>query len=209
MGNNFKEVNKPLSDKGLKQKEYIVTTSELCEILGLSPRRIQQLTKEDALIRSSRGKYDLAASIKAYIEYAAETPEEELSKTEEETLWTRARRQKAELELKIMNGQVHRSEDVEQVMNEMLSSFRAQMLVIPGKVAPKVIGITEVEVIKTVIKNAVYEALQELSDYDPDVFYAKSRDKLSVDDEEIGEEKIGIAEKEPQKNAKSRKQSNK
>lgn len=194
-------MDEPLSDKSLKEKQFIVTTSEICEILGLSARRIQQLTKEGALVRVSHGKYDLPSSIKAYIDYSNEVPSEELDKIAEETLWTRARRQKAELELKIMRGEVHRSEDVESVMNDMLASFRAQMLVIPGKVAPQLLSITDVEVIKSIVKKYIYEALQELSDYDPDIFYAKSKDKLSIDDEleEKGEENKK-AEKGPRKN---------
>lgn len=195
------EVDKPLSANNLKENKYVVTTKEISEILNLSPRRIQQLTKDGALVRVAHGKYDLPSSIQSYIEYSNEVPEEELDKTKEEALWTRARRKKAELELKIMKGEVHRSEDVESVMNDMLSSFRAQMLVLPGKIAPLVLGQTELEVIKSTIKKFIYEALQELSDYDPDIFYAKSNDRLSVDDdiEEKGEE-IKKAEKGPHKN---------
>lgn len=195
------EVGKPLSDKGTTENKYVVTTKEMSEILNLSPRRIQQLTKEGALVRVAHGKYDLPSSIQAYIEYLNDTPEEELDKTREEALWTRARRKKAELELQIMKGEVHRSEDVEAVMNDMLASFRAQMLVIPGKVAPQLVAMTDAEVIKNTVKSYIYEALQELSDYDPDVFYAKSKDKLSISDTdgEIGGDNKR-AEKGPQKN---------
>lgn len=195
------EVGKPLSDKGTTENKYVVTTKEMSEILNLSPRRIQQLTKEGALVRVAHGKYDLPSSIQAYIEYLNDTPEEELDKTREEALWTRARRKKAELELQIMRGEVHRSEDVEAVMNDMLASFRAQMLVIPGKVAPQLVAMTDAEVIKNTVKSYIYEALQELSDYDPDVFYAKSKDKLSISDTdgEIGGDNKR-AEKGPQKN---------
>lgn len=194
----------PLSDKGLNEKDYKVTTQELSEILNLSKRRIQQLAKEGALVRAERGKYDLPGSIQAYIEYSNEVPDEELSKVEEETLWTRARRQKAELELKIMRGEVHRSEDVESVMNNMLSSFRAQMLVIPGKVAPLVLGQKDLEIVKSTIKKYVYEALQELSDYDPNVFYSKSKDRLSVEQDDIDDplEENKMAGKGPHKNGK-------
>lgn len=198
-----------MSGNSLEEKDYIITTKELSEILSLTPRRIQQLTKEGALVRTTRGKYDLPSSIQAYIEYSNEVPDEKLNKTEEEALWTRARRQKAELELNIMQGYVHRSEDVESVMNDMLASFRAQMLVIPGKAAPQLLSMTDVEVIKSIIKKYIYEALQELSDYDPDVFYAKSRDKLSVDNDRESLEEKGAestkAEKGPRKNGSRRK----
>ncbi|WP_199794631.1 hypothetical protein [Lentibacillus sp. Marseille-P4043] len=173
-----------MKDNDLKEKGFIVTTSELCEILNLSSRRIQQLTKEDALIRAAHGKYDLTASIQAYIKYMNEVPNEELNKTEEEALWTRARRQKAELELQIMKGDLHRSDDVKRVMNNMLSSFRSRILSIPSKSAGPLQGKTDFNEIKGILKNAVYEALAELADYDPYVFYAESKDKLSIEDED-------------------------
>ncbi|MFC4403306.1 hypothetical protein [Gracilibacillus xinjiangensis] len=178
-----------MSDKGSVKKEYLVTTSELCEILGLSPRRIQQLAKEDALIRAARGKYDLPSSIQAYLEYMfeREKSEDELDKSEEEALWTRAKRMKTELELQIMRGELHRSNDVRLVMNDMLGSFRARLLGLPSKIAPQLLDKDEIPVIKQVLKDAVFEALQELSDYDPNVFYEKSKDKMYLEEDELEE----------------------
>lgn len=195
----------PLANRDLKRNIVTVSTKEICEILGLSDRRIQQLAKEEILVRVSHGKYDLPTSIQNYIEYIKEQSKtgEELNKVAEETLLVRVRRQKAELELDIMQGKVHLSEDVEKVMNDMLSSFRAQLLVIPGKAAPRLVGQTEIEPIKAMLKNYIFEALQELSEYDPTVFYDKS--KIVV--EEMSEEKNSIDEKGPKENG-NRKQNN-
>lgn len=177
-------MNEPLVDKGLNDNRFIVSTTDLCEILDLSPRRIQQLTKDNALVRISRGKYDLPESIRAFIEYSTDKPDEELNKTTEEALWTRARRQKAELDLQIMKGELHRSDDVERVMNNMLSVFRTRVLAIPSKVSHRVVGETEIAVVKGIIKEAVIDCLAVLSDYDPHVFYAESKDKVSLDEED-------------------------
>jgi phage terminase Nu1 subunit (DNA packaging protein) len=200
---------KPLSDKDLKSKPVVVTTAEISEIFGLSDRRVQQLVKEGALVKVSRGKYDLKASVQRYIEYIkeqAQKTEEELDLTKEKTLLTRANRQKVELELQIMRGELHRSEDVRRVMNDMLGAFRARILAIPSKVAPRLIAQTNAAVIQNIVRNEVYEALQELSEYDPHMFYAHSKDKLALgneeDDEEVDEE---IAEKEPQSNDRKKK----
>lgn len=161
----------------LKDEENImmVSTQQLCEILGMSARRIQQLAKENAIVRVAHGKYDLPSSIQAYIESIKEQSQsdEEMDYNKEKTLLTRANRKKAEMELKIIQGEVHRSEDVENVMNDMLTSFRAQMLVIPGKAAPQLLGVSEIESIKKTLKDMIYESLQELSDYDPTTFYGK------------------------------------
>ncbi|WP_198510291.1 hypothetical protein [Bacillus solitudinis] len=169
--------------KEKKESSFIVTTKEMSEILGLSDRRIRQLENDGALVKITHGKFDLPASIRAYINHLNTDTVEELNKTEEEALWTRARRQKAELELQIMKGELHRSEDVKRVMNNMLGAFRARILAIPSKTAGPLQGKSDFNEIRGILKESVYEALTELSDYDPYVFYAESKDTLSIDEE--------------------------
>lgn len=168
----------------------VVTTAEISEILGFSDRRIRQLVDENALVRIGHGKFDLSASIQAYISYLVEKekPTGEIDKTEEEALWTRARRQKAELELQIIKGEVHRAEDVKRVMNNMLIAFRSRVLAIPSKISPLLIAKTDINVIKLILKDAVYEALTELSEYNPHAFYAESKDKIYLDSDENDED---------------------
>ncbi|MFD2077177.1 hypothetical protein [Geobacillus jurassicus] len=204
---------KLLSEQGLKGKTIEVSTSELAEIFGLSDRRIRQLEKEEALVKISRGKYDLKASVQRYIAFIkeqAEKTEEELDLTKEKTLLTRANRQKVELELQIMRGELHRSEDVRRVMNNMLSAFRARVLAIPSKTAPRLLAQTDLAVVQDIIKKEVYEALQELSEYDPHVFYAQSKDKLAIgmDETEEGSEEVGgdITEKEKRRDGRKKKE---
>lgn len=198
-----------MSHKDSKQKNWIVTTKEISEILGLSDRRIRQLEAEGALVKIAHGKFDLPASIRSYIDFLNDknSDEEELNKTVEEALWTRARRQKAELELQIMRGELHRSKDVKRVMNNMLSAFRARILSIPSKTASQLVGQTEIPIIKNILKDTLYEALTELSDYDPHVFYAESKDKISLDEdlEDSELDEIDQVDKEFLKNGRPKK----
>lgn len=176
---------KALSDKGKKWVGRVVTSSEIAEILGVTERRIRQLTNDGALAKIARGKYDLPASIKAYIDYRIKTemPEEELDKQREGALLLRAKRMKAELELKRMEGKMHAAEDVETVMNKMLANFRSRLIILPHKVAPQLQMEEDVNVIKDKIKKEVYEALQELSEYEPKLFLNGAEDTT----EESGE----------------------
>ncbi|PAQ15058.1 hypothetical protein CD798_08425 [Bacillaceae bacterium SAOS 7] len=196
-----------MARKDSTKKSYIVTTAEISEILGLTTRRIQQLAKEGALVRSSHGKFDLPASISSYIDYLVEKnqTDEELDKTTEEALWTRARRKKAELELQIMRGELHRSEDVQRVMNDMLGAFRARLLALPTKMAPQVVGKTEIPPIKDILKSAVYEAMNELSDYDPHVFYDHSKDKMLLEDEDLELEESDLPDERVMSDGKPKK----
>lgn len=175
-----------MSHKDLMEKGYIVGTAEISEILGVGKRRIQQLVDEGALIRVGRGLYDLPNSIKKYIEYQIDkaTPDEELDNNVETARWTKARREKTELEVKIIRGELHRSEDVKRVMNDMLMAFKQRALALPTKLAPQLIMLEDIPVIKDILKLAIIELLMELSEYDPSVFYEISKDKMFLEDEE-------------------------
>ncbi|MFS0766050.1 hypothetical protein [Peribacillus phoenicis] len=166
----------------------IVTTQQICEIIGLKPRRIQQLANEGALVRVGHGKFDLPRSVGAYVDYQVSqvrpAGDEEIDNSVETALWTRARKEKTELEVQIIKGELHRSSDVERVMNDMLLGFKAKLTSLPTKMAPQLVGKTEIPVVKDLLKEAVYEALNELSDYDPQKFYDYSTDKMFLGDEE-------------------------
>ena len=180
-----------MSRKVFGDDAYIISTQQISEILGLSPRRVQQLTLEGALVKVAHGKYDLRRSIKQYIESMTEKAspnDDELDGGREMALWTRAKREKTELEVKIIKGELHRSADVERVMNDMLGAFRARLLSLPSKMAPQVLGKTEIPVIKEQLKEAVFEAMNELANYDPLVFYDASSDKMFLEMEDTSME---------------------
>jgi phage terminase Nu1 subunit (DNA packaging protein) len=176
-----------LAYKDSTNVKEVITQSKLALMFGISTSRIRQLDKEEAFVKVGRGKYDLAQSIQSYIAYQVEkksaSEDDDLNKLKEETLWTRSRRKKSELEYKIMTGELHRSEDVEAVMNSMLASFRSQLLAFPTKAAAKITGMTEIMQVQEALKKEIYELMQELSDYDPDEFYKRSRDKIFVDED--------------------------
>lgn len=176
-----------MGGKGLKEKNYLVSTEEICEIMGLGSRRIQQLADEKAIVRASHGKYDLVASIRSYNEYQRNRiieADPDLDKLREETKWIRARRLKSEAEYNIMSGELHRSKDVEAVMNKMMEFFRTQLLSFPTRSAPKVIGEVDVNVVQEILKDDMRDVMQVLSDYDPHAFYEQSEDKIHVENPE-------------------------
>ncbi|MBM7580021.1 type IV toxin-antitoxin system AbiEi family antitoxin domain-containing protein [Jeotgalibacillus terrae] len=180
--------------KNSNQIEMIVSAADISIILGLSQSRIRQLVKEDALVRVEHGKYDVPASIAAYIDYKINNVlnEDELDKGKEEALWTRARRKKTELEYKIMEGELHRGADVKRLMGDQLAAFKARLLSIPSKTAPMIVGKTEILPIQDTLKKAVYEALDELSEYDPYAFFDTSKDKIYLGDDEDEDEELDI-----------------
>lgn len=176
-----------MSNDSIFDKQIQISTLELAQIIGVTDRRIRQLEEVGILTKISRGKYDLIDTVQAYISWLREQSElslSELNLTQEQALLTRTRRKIAEIDLQIMKGELHRAEDVERVMNQMLGNFRARCLAIPSKTAPQIVGNMEIQAVQNVIKREIHGALNELADYDPSVFYKTSKDKIAIEKED-------------------------
>lgn len=169
-----------------------VSASVLGDLIGVGDRRIRQLAEEGVILRISKGRYDLAQSVKNFIKYLrvqeglTETPRNEQEQMEhEKMLHERAKREIAELKLAAMRGEMHRAEDIEKVMTDQYSAFRSKLLNIPSKVAAPVAIITEKSQAKALVEAEILEALEELAEYNPEDFYSEEyieTDELEDDD---------------------------
>jgi len=87
-------------------KPQIISTLELAEILGISDRRIQQLSSETEKVfeKIGRGKYDLVKSVQAFLSYQTEMMREKSAANSLEAEQTRMTKIKADkaLETKTM-----------------------------------------------------------------------------------------------------------
>ena len=95
----------------------------------------------------------------------------EINFDEEKALHERVKRHISELKLQIMKGELHKAEDVEIVMMDMLVAFKTKIMGIPSKVAP-ILENRDAAFIKDRLTKEVIEALNELKDYDPKAFYS-------------------------------------
>jgi phage terminase Nu1 subunit (DNA packaging protein) len=169
------------------QSEIIFTTKQLSDLLDLSKRRIQQLAEENIFVRENRGKYKAFESLRNYITYIQEKKSDQIGEVDyyfEKALHEKIKREKAELELAAMKGQMHQSKDVATVMNDMVASCRAKLLSLPTKLAPKILGKSNVSVIREDIKVEIHEVLTELAEYNRDAFLSRSTDFVEVDEDE-------------------------
>lgn len=156
-----------------------VSAAVLGNIFGVTDRRIRQMAEEGIITRVSKGRYNLVESLKNYIlslklavdSNNEENPDGELDIDEEKALHERVKRHISELKLQTMKGELHKAEDVEAVMSDMLSAFKTRMMNIPSKVAP-VLEERDAGYIKEKLTTEVTEALNELKDYDPKAFYS-------------------------------------
>lgn len=165
-----------------------VSTQELAQILGKTTRWINELSRNGVLIQSGRGRFLLAENVQRYIEHLEKqfADENQIDYAKERALHEAVKREKAEIELAVMKGQMHRGSDVAAVMNDMVASFRSKVLSLPSKLAPQLVGKKEMPVVLAILTEEMHTALTELSEYDPQTFLARSEDYVEVDDDDSG-----------------------
>ena len=167
-----------------------VSASVLGELFGVSDRRIRQMAEEGIVTRAAKGRYKLVDSVKNYLlalKLAAEGVSVEsvdgtINYDEEKGLHERVKRHISELKLQVMKGKVHKSEDVERVMMDMLTAFKTRIMNIPSKTAP-ILESRDAVFIKDRLTSEVMEALNELKDYDPKAFYTDEYVESEEEDE--------------------------
>lgn len=174
-------------------EQVTVSSTVLANLFGLTTRSIRRLENEGVIKKVTRGKYLLQDNVKSYITYIKtlsdlkenKSEEGKIDYDEEHALLERRKREKIELELAAMRGTMHYSEDVERVMNDMLSNFKAKILALPSRAAPRIITLSTIADIQEILQNEVLDALNEMSQYNPNDFY--SEDYIEVLDDDINE----------------------
>ncbi len=157
-----------------------VNSATLEKIIGVSGRRIRQLAEENIIIRAAKGRYKLMDSISNYILTLKvaiesgnnESPDGEIDLEEEKAIHERVKRHISELKLQTMKGDLHKSEDVERVMTDMLVSIKTKLLSMPTKLAPILVSRNDIDFVRNTINREVLDALNELKDYNPKEFYS-------------------------------------
>ncbi|NLT94854.1 MAG: hypothetical protein GXW85_04860 [Clostridia bacterium] len=169
--------------------DLIVNTDVMADLLGFTRQRVNQLDKEGVLVKAAPGRWPLADNIKKYLEFVkygqrtSEEEEAEIQYWEEKALHEKAKRETAELKLAKMQNQLHDARDVELALTNMVVTFRNKVLSIPQKLAPKIIGLDNLAEITEAINEELYEALTELSEYDPAMF-AGGEEIIEIEEED-------------------------
>lgn len=153
-----------------------VNQKELAAILGISDRRVRQLKNEFGLFERniSEGKknknYRLEKCIPEYINYKMEAETHggtNYNKEKEQAEHEQIKKKISILKLRKLRRELHEAEDVEEFLTEMLMGFKNRLLSIPQKVAPLVVSEDDVNAVLDIIEKEIFEALDELSEYDP------------------------------------------
>lgn len=150
-------------------KLYDVKT--IARILDISERRVRQLKAENVIqeYKGMTGLYELIPTVHSYINYLRKrNPEsaDNIDYNTERAKLIRAKRMGEEYDLRLKEGDLHTSEDIEKVLTGMLINFKSRLSAIPAKLAPVLAKKTDRAEINKLLKEAVDEALNELSDFD-------------------------------------------
>lgn len=171
----------------------LVDSKTIAAIFGVDPRRVQQLAKEGIITATKEGhanRYDLLPTIQRYIKYLSDKAngreaankkdiEIEGRRLEAEADLKRSKADMAALQLKELEGKMHRSEDVEAVMTDLVYTIRSMLMALPGRLAVDVVATASAAEASETIRAEVYKILEELAGYkyDPDEYARRVRDR--------------------------------
>ena len=170
----------------MSEKKNLIGAQMLANLFEVSTRRIGQLKEEGILKGEGKPtRYDLLLNVKAYVKFLANKAyarekKEAVEKLEKEKLESEVRIRKskaeiAELELKEIQGKMHKAEDVEAIFTDHVLFLRGLLLAMPNKLAVDLAGQhTAAEQAETV-KREVHYVLNQLADYRYDADEYKKR----------------------------------
>ena len=163
-----------------------VTPAELAAVLRLTGRRVRQLTEDGVLHKNGAGRYALIENIQRWHLAATAQPVDEedrkLDKTRRKSEATikASKALIAKLEADELRGNMHRSEDVRAMTEDLIYTIRSSLSALPGRLAMDVVGVDTAAEASEIIRREVHEIMMELSryHYDPAKYEERVRDRM-------------------------------
>lgn len=179
------------------------TSAQVAKVFHMTSKRVQQLTADGVLetVETPRGRrYDWDETVERYVAHLSEKAhgrekKESVANLEQQKLAAdvaikEAKAEQAKMQLKELQGKLHRAEDVEAIFTDHGMYMRSMLLAMPGKLAVDLAGEhTAAEQAETV-KREVYWVLNNLSDYryDPDEYKRRVMEREGWMDRQEGED---------------------
>lgn len=161
-----------------------VSGTELASILGLSKRRIEQMAQDGTIAAVSRGRFPLGESVQRYIKFISNPMDEadiklEKTRRQSEVTIKASKAIIAKMEAEELKGNMHRSEDVAAMTEDMIYTIRGALLALPGRLAMDVAAVDNAAEASEIIRKEVYEIMRELAgyQYDPAKYEERVRER--------------------------------
>lgn len=172
-----------------------MTQKELAELVGLTDRQIRNIDKEQPddeklCVKSDGGKYDAAIFVQRYVAFRVRKERESLEREDENDLdAVRARHEvqkieKTKLEVARMRGELVDVADVRRLWGDIANSVMQGLIHLPNTIAPMVQGLTNVEVINSIIDKEIRRVLNGIADTPLPEYAAKEEGRIE-DYEEV------------------------
>ena len=179
----------------MAENQNLVSTQVIAKLFSISTRRVEQLKTEGIIKGQGKPtKYDLLPTIQAYIKYLSDKANGREKKQTDAQLMTAkleaekriktAKAEMAELELKELQGKMHRAEDVEAIMTDHVFFLRSMLMAMPGKLAVDLAGTHTAAEQADRVKSEVYYILENLADYkyDPEQYKKRVMERQGWED---------------------------
>lgn len=157
------------------EKSNKVSSTIIGKFLNLSDERVRQISSEGYLTSEKHGrliKFDLIPTVNTYIEYWKNRAKEadlnlddEQRKLKADADWKEAKADIEKMKRDELRGSLHSSADVKAVTTDLVMTIRAALLSLPGQLAVDVANAQTPAECSGIIKEAVNETLNILSQY--------------------------------------------
>ena len=89
----------------------------------------------------------------------------------------------ADLQVKEMQGKMHRSEDVAAMTEDLIYAVRGALIALPGRLSVEVAAISDPAEVSAVIQREVYKIMEDLStyQYDPKKYGERVRARMNME----------------------------
>ena len=169
--------------------ETVVTSAELATVLGLTSRMVQIHAQNGVIQTVGKNAYPLAASVQAYIKFLDKNvPDEEDVKLEKTRRVSEAQLKAskatiAKMQAEELKGNLHRSDDVAALTEDLIYTIRSALIALPGRLAMNVAAAATPAEASEVIRKEVHIVMRELATYhyDPKKYEERVRERMSWD----------------------------
>jgi phage terminase Nu1 subunit (DNA packaging protein) len=179
-------------------KKNMVSPQQLGNVIKLSGERVRQLADEGIFEVEKNGRnrrLDLFPSIQLYIEYLRKqmsptrNMNDEERKLKADADWKEAKADIEAMKRDEIKGSLHSSDDVLKITLDMVMAVRASLLALPGMCAMDCANAQTAAEASGIIKNAVNDILNGLTEYeyDPEKYKELVRERetwIRADNEE-------------------------
>lgn len=177
----------------------IVTSDEIARIIGISKRQVQRLTKEGILPckRQNPYKYVVPETVQAYIlniqkskaDESTDSVELEKRKLLAEVRIKENKAHLSDMERAEFEGRMHDSEDVEELVSDLVLAIRSGVISIPGRIAYDVSVESDPAVCAGIARNACNDVLRELANhkYDPEKYRQRVKERKGLMQNELAD----------------------